>query len=99
MDGLIQQFFRFLGASLINIPLMGLITWGLFQAFRVSLNRALAVVTSCLIVSAGFLFLALWIDNSFALDENEFFQQITIYLWLVIGLLFWRKPKPQPEAK
>jgi hypothetical protein len=87
-----QWLARFLGASTINLPLTGVLTWGLFSVLKqTNLPRAFAVLISCIIIAVALGVLGKSAGGSF--DEGEVYQQIAIGIWLIVGLFFWGKPK------
>ena len=92
MNELRQHIGHFLGASVINLALTLLLTWGPFKVFSGSkMPRAAAVVISCVIVAGG---LALLTVIGGELTSHNAYQTIWVGFWLVLGLLFWGKDKP-----
>ena len=87
---IVQTIAEFLFFSLIWLPLTGLFIWALFLVLKhTKLPRAIAVLTSCVVVAVCLHFL----ESERLFDRNDFYELIDVGLWLVIGLLFGRKSK------
>jgi hypothetical protein len=87
---IIREILAYLGYSLTWLPLTGLFTWGLFLVLKhTGLARALAVLTSCVIVVLCLHFL----ESTRVFDKNDVYELIDVGVWLIVGLLFWGKRK------
>src|SRR5712691_5602549 len=96
---------EFIGASIGNFPLMGLLTWGFFlllkplgvTRFKTSgLSRESRVWTSCITVGIGLLLLT--VGGGDPLTTHNLFQEIAVGFWLIVGLLYWGKSKSVPPT-
>jgi membrane protein required for beta-lactamase induction len=88
---LIGEFIR---ASIGNIPLTGILTWGLFRGLvAANVSRVPAVILSSVLVAAGLALLTGLSD----LGQHNAFQTISIGIWLIIGLLCWGRTKPHVQ--
>ncbi len=109
MGALVHEFVRFLGASAINFPITGLLVWGLFRALKhKSLSRVQRIFLSYGLAAVALAIMSMY---SFAKDitdkrvtqelidlsiKSGLYKQISIVVWLLVGLRFWGKEKADP---
>ncbi len=82
----------FVGFSLIWFPLIGGLSWGVFQIIkRISVMSRFAVLISCIIVAAGLRFLQSLGGAPF--DQFAVYELIHSGCWMIVGMLYWSKLK------
>ena len=87
-----QEIFRFIGASVINIPLAALLMWGLLASMRKSkLSRVAKILVAYLIIALGLA--AFSFGRTGVITEFVVYQQLAVIIWTLGVLIFWR-PKP-----
>lgn len=85
-----------LGGLIFQLPLITLISWGLFRAFyRGRANtRAPIIIGCCVVVTALMIYLYMAGTERYKLEPAHVYDMIAGLIAMTIGLLVWGKAKP-----